>query len=114
MASKSYREVVVAWALHRLQALVPVASEEAPPTRARSTKDAGESAARWRGKSPPAPTDAAVGAAPVAAVVARFGLDERERQVLDLAFAVESALEVARVARAIGGGRGLTVELVRE
>lgn len=44
----------------------------------------------------------------------RFGLDERERWAVGLAWAVAYSLDAARAARALSGARGLTVEVVRE
>ena len=47
-------------------------------------------------------------------LVKRFALSGDERRVIDLALAVESSLVVARLARSLSGGRGLSVEIVRE
>src|SRR5947209_6677503 len=118
MAAKRYRELLEAWALHRLGALGggygAQAQAPARTARAKAPTTRAKAAATGAAKAPAPPTDAAPGGEAIAVVVARFGLAERERRVLELAFAVESVFAVGRVARAAAGAAGLTVELVRE
>src|SRR5258708_3784648 len=83
-----YRETVVAWALACLR------GKERP--------------------RPPAKTATVKRGRPIDVVVERFGLDAGERRLVELAYAVERSLEVAREARAASGARGLTIELVRD
>src|SRR5690348_7483151 len=47
-------------------------------------------------------------------VLARFAVSVEERRVLDLLVGVDRSLAAARAARALSGGRGLTVELLQE
>jgi hypothetical protein len=52
--------------------------------------------------------------APLALLTQRFGLAASERRLIELLWAGERSLEVAREARARSGARGITVEVARE
>jgi hypothetical protein len=90
MKTSEYRDAVVAWALECLQ--------EGARERARAGVDK-------RGAKQP-----------IADVAARFGLDATARQIVELLWAAERSLAVARQARAVAGegARGVTVEVIRE
>ena len=95
MRKKSHLEAVVDWARLRLAA-------RARATRGATTKKAAVAL-------PAVPKNS-----PLAELAARYALDAAAVRVLALAWAAEESLDVARAARALSGGRGLSVEVVRE